>query len=354
MNRKAVIIITLQTLIIVGLFWALVFYGKDEYEAYTQENNDDGPGISRTSMDKGATVVTLSVETQQQSGITATELKAASNRPALASFGFVLGIEPLIEMRSRYLAARAEANVVRTSLNNSRQDYQRLHALNLDNRNISDRAVQAAEAAWKTDEAKVAAAETLAMTLRDNMRQQWGETLAAWAIQQPAHAALQRLIDHREALLQVSLPFDADTPNKNATLEVEPAGGQGKTISAGYISPSPQIDAMAQGRTFYYHATADSLRTGMRVTVRLTGHGKAASGVIVPALAVVWYAGKAWAYQQETAERFVRRQVSTDTESGDGWFNSGNLKAGDRLVTSGAQLLLSEEFKYQITNENED
>ena len=192
------------------------------------------------------------------------------------------------------------------------------------------------------------------MTLSDNMRQQWGETLASWAIQQPAPAALQRLIDHREALLQVSLPFDAGMPDKNATLEVEPAGGQGKTISAGYIAPSPQTDATAQGRTFYYHAPADSLRTGMRVAVRLTGLGKAASGVIVPASAVVWYAGKAWVYQQESSERFVRRQTSTDNEAGSGWFNSGNLKAGDRLVTNGAQLLLSEEFKYQIKNENED
>jgi len=30
------------------------------------------------------------------------------------------------------------------------------------------------------------------------------------------------------------------------------------------------------------------------------------------------------------------------------------LKPGDELVTSGAQLLLSEEFKYQIKNENDD
>jgi hypothetical protein len=32
----------------------------------------------------------------------------------------------------------------------------------------------------------------------------------------------------------------------------------------------------------------------------------------------------------------------------------GTVKPDQELVTSGAQLLLSEEFKYQIKNENQD
>ena len=31
-----------------------------------------------------------------------------------------------------------------------------------------------------------------------------------------------------------------------------------------------------------------------------------------------------------------------------------HIKAGDEIITRGAQLLLSEEFKFQIKNENED
>jgi len=354
MNRKLFVIITLQTLIIIVLFWALVFYGKDEYETYAKEDDNQIPSVSRVAEDKGATVITLSTESQQQSGIAVSALQGTDYQPTLASFGSVLNIEPLIELRSRYLAARADAEVVRASLANSQQDYQRLLALNRDNRNVSDRALQAAEAVWKADEAKLAAAQTLATTQRDNIRQQWGETLAAWAAQPQAQTELQRLIEHRDVLIQVSLPFETITPGKGMALSVEPAGTQGKAISAGYISPSPQTDPTLQGRTFYYFAPADNLRAGMRVAVKLAGHGKATSGVIVPSSAVVWYAGKAWVYQQQAAERFVRHQVSTDTESGEGWFNSGSLKAGDRVVTNGVQLLLSEEFKYQIKNENED
>ena len=41
--------------------------------------------------------------------------------------------------------------------------------------------------------------------------------------------------------------------------------------------------------------------------------------------------------------------------SENGWIvPEGKIKIDDEIVTNGAQLLLSEEFKYQIKNENED
>ncbi len=78
------------------------------------------------------------------------------------------------------------------------------------------------------------------------------------------------------------------------------------------------------------------------------------SGVIIPSAAVVWYGGKPWVYQKHGAEQFSRLPINTDIEVENGWFYQGALKAADQVVTSGAQLLLSEEFKSQITNENED
>ena len=49
----------------------------------------------------------------------------------------------------------------------------------------------------------------------------------------------------------------------------------------------------------------------------------------------------------------MRKPINTDTEVEDGWFNQ-DLTANTEVVTNGAQLLLSEEFKYLIKNENED
>jgi hypothetical protein len=355
MNRKTLTIIVLQALIIIIMFWLLVFYGKDEYEAYSQEEQEEEiASPPRVSTDQGATVVTLSTETQRQSGIVVSSLRSANYQSELSAFGTVVNLDGLSELRTRYLAARADAGVVRASISSTQKEYQRMLQLNRDDRNISDRAVAAAEAAWRTDEARLAAAETAAAGIRDTMRQQWGETLTAWATQQPAGEALQRLLQYKDVLLQITLPLETATPDKNATLMVEPSGAAGKAVRATFVSPAPQADAAIQGKTFFYKAPADSLRVGMRITAHFAQPGKTATGAIIPASAIVWYGGKAWIYQKQSEDRFIRRQVSTEREAGEGWFNAGTIKPGDAVVTSGAQLLLSEEFKYQITNENED
>src|SRR5664279_5525556 len=160
MNRKVAIIIGLQAIIIVILFWVLVFYGKDEYEAYT--HGDDASDIeskSHVSNENGAVVVALSSASQQQSGIVSRPLIAASHQSSLSSYGAVVGIDALIELRTRYLAARAEANVVRSSIAGSQQEYQRMLQLNRDNKNVSDRAVACAEATLNSDKARITAAE---------------------------------------------------------------------------------------------------------------------------------------------------------------------------------------------------
>jgi hypothetical protein len=69
---------------------------------------------------------------------------------------------------------------------------------------------------------------------------------------------------------------------------------------------------------------------------------------------VVWHGGGAWAYVKEDNDTFVRRPVDTSHEAPGGWFNAAGFKEGEEVVVRGPQLLLSEELKFQIRNENED
>lgn len=352
MNRKAIAIILLQALVIVALFWALVYFSQDEYEEYAQEEvEEEIASASSVSSENGAAVVSISRAVQQQSGIATAALAAASHSPTLSAFGMAVDLQPLLELRTRYLAARAEADVARTAIAASRQEYQRLQQLNQDNRNVSDRAVAAADAVWKEQQARQQAAEAQAASIRDSMRQQWGETLAGWAA---AGDQMAPLLQQKEVLLRITLPFDQSAPRPGATLMVEAAGAHGNAVRASFVSIAPQSDTALPGSTYFYRAPAASLRSGMRVSAHFSNGKGAGLGVVVPADAVVWYANQAWVYQRDGTERFVRRPVSTEQEAGDGWFNAGSLKPGDEVIVRGAQLLLSEEFKYQIKNENED
>lgn len=360
MNRKLTIIIGLQAFLIVVLFWVLVFYGKDEYEASTQESEDKIVVPNHVSSKQGMTVVSVSTATQAQSEIKTSPLKASLHQATMSSYGSVLGIDNLIELRTRYLAAKAEAEVFRATLTHNKNEYNRLHELNLDDKNVSDKVVATALAEIKADEAKVFAAESSAKNVADSMRQAWGEVLTKLATDKNASVLLQNLIDYQEALIQITLPFDAAEPAANSSITISPIAATAHPINARYISRAPIGNATIQGKTYFYHAKTTDLRAGMQVKA-MSGQSESnaeskrrVSGVIIPNTAVVWYGGKPWVYRKIGDDQFSRLPISADIEIENGWFYKGSLKPNDAVVTSGAQLLLSEEFKSQITNENED
>ena len=354
MNRKLAIIIGLQAFLIVVLFWVLVFYGEDEFEAATQQTEEEIATPNRVVSEQGTSVINVSAATQKQSEINTSQLKSSRHQASISSYGNVVSIEALIDLRTRYLAAKAEIEVLRTALNYNKNEFIRLNTLNQDDKNISDKVVATARSNIKADEAKIAAAESSAKNIADSMRQIWGDTLTQHATNPIKSAFLQNLISNQDVLIQITLPFDAAEPSKKSSMLITPTAMPTKAIRALYISRAPASSATIQGKTYFYHASTKELRAGMQVNAVGSANGKLSDGVIIPNTAIIWYAGKSWVYKKTADDKFSRIPVTTDAEVENGWFHQGKLKAGDQVVTSGAQLLLSEEFKSQITNENDD
>ncbi|HET9701547.1 MAG TPA: hypothetical protein VFP70_11550, partial [Burkholderiales bacterium] len=230
-------------------------------------------------------------------------------------------------------------------------EHRRVLALYEDDRNASERALHAAEAERRAAEARLAGAEAALAAAREALRLEWGDTLERWA--ETGTPELARLLDGAEALLLVTLRLADSAPRPMQVLEFSPAGSREKPRRAQPLSAATRADPGLPGATWLYRAPAAGLRAGMRITGRLPTGQDAEDGVLVPAAAVVWHAGKAWVYVQEAADRFERRAIEAATAVGADWFETG-LEAGERVVVSGAQLLLSEEFRGRITNENED
>lgn len=355
MNRKLTItIIGLQAFLIVVLFWVLVFYGKDEFEAVTQRTEEEIETPNRVANEAGITVINISEAIQKQSDISTSALQSGKHQSTVSSYGSVVGIDTLIDLRTRYLAAKAEIEVLRAAQTYNKNEYTRLQALNQDNKNVSDKVVATARTNIKSDDAKIAAAESSAKNIADSMRQLWGETLMQHATNPEKSQLLQNLISYQEVLIQITLPFDAAEPSPNSSIMIAPTAAPEQSIRAQFLSRAPTSSATIQGKTYFYHAKTKDLRTGMQVTAISTNSAKVNDGVIIPNSAIIWYAGKSWVYKKTAADKFSRIPVATDIETGNGWFYRGNLKPNDEVVTSGAQLLLSEEFKSQITNENDD
>jgi hypothetical protein len=354
-SRASTVIISVMAVSIAVLLWAVVYFARDEWHLKAQTRDDDLPVKSQVGNEDGFATVHVSEQGQRASGIVVQELEASTARASTEVYGTVVNIQPLLDLRARYVSAVSEARALRAAAANSEAEYHRVKKLFDQDRNVSERSVQAAQAQWSADQAHVAGADQAISAAYANLRAGWGDALAKWA-SDPESEAFEALTQQRQALVQLVFPFDMQAQAAKSALTIAPASIDAPGRPARYVSSAPQGDSTLPGATYFYVANGEGLRAGMRIAARLHLSSRAQDGVIVPAAAVVWHGGKAWAYVREDddPDTFVRKEVATGNEVPGGWFNAANFEPGDEVVVSGAQLLLSEEQKFQIRNENED
>lgn len=290
---------------------------------------------------QGSPIVAISWALQTQAGIRTRVLVHARYRPQAHAYGLILDPRPLLALRTRYATALGRVGVVRAVAAASQQEYKRLRLLNRDERNVSLKTVQAAQAVYRSDQARLTAALANAANLRQLTRTQWGSVLAHWMLNN-TRGPLTRLFDGEDALLQVTLPPGLILPTMPPLVAIE-SGQSSPPINARFVSASPRSDPNIQGETYFYLMPARHIRIGMRVPVDVPLARAAIPGVVVPESAVLWYANRAWVYGQTSAGRFVRYRVATQHPVPGGWFET-DLKPGERVVTRGAELLLSQEL----------
>jgi hypothetical protein len=349
-TRRLTYVIGVLFALIVVLAWALVYYARDEIAAMNAgEEKASAEAPARARSESGAPLVRVSQKTQQGSAILTRPLEAYALKTETKLYGSVVNLEPLVEQRARYSAAQNEIQVVQASLSRSAAEYQRMRALFSDKQMVSLRAVQAAESDWKSDQAKRASVESEVASIRSAIRQQWGDVLSRLAL--GSGREFYGLLNGDQVLVQLSWGTQQSAPP--ATLKIAQVGSIEKPFVAQFVSPATHADSEVAGRTFWYRAPGAGLRVGMRVAAILEDSAKR-DGVAIPFAAQVWHAGKAWVYVKRGNELFERSEVATSESTEVGWYNGTPFKPGDVVVVSGAQLLLSEEFRYQIKDENDD
>lgn len=302
-------------------------------------------GPQRVSIVNGVTVITLDTATQTQSGIRTEALASANYRTEAAAYGTVLDLQSLIELRTRYGTAMADAEAARAAAAASEQEYERSRILYQDNQNLSLKAYQTAQATFRADQAKAEAVALNAQNIRSAALQQFGETLVRWALD-PHSSEFAELSSRREALLRVTLPIG---DNLTASARIEVATNNNRRFPAYLVSPAAQSDPAVQGTAFIYRTSAP-IAAGTNVAAYLPTSSQTMQGVFIPAKAIVWYGGQPWAYAQTGADRFGRYPVAEQFPTNGGFFVAQAFKPGARVVVSGAQLLLAEELRPPVAS----
>src|SRR5262249_53248984 len=125
------------------------------------------------------------------------------------------------------------------------------------------------------------------------------------------------VLEQREFLAQVILP-PGEVAKPPATLTLISPGNERTT--ARFVSPLPQVNPQIQGISFLYLVpTRAGMAVGMNL-VAIVPVGSLLRGVVIPGSALVWWQGKAWAYEATSPSTFARQEVPTDTPVGGGGY----------------------------------
>ena len=234
------------------------------------------------------------------------------------------------------MALAAELTVAQASRDVSQAELQRLKTL-ADQNNASERALQAAQSAATRDQAQVDSA-------RLRLLASWGSSISDC---QDLPSFARSLAALETVLVQVDLPA-------GSSLAATPTGARLLTLSedtqpipAQWVGPAQTVDPFSQGRGFLFLVTPNPahLAPGQALTGLLSLPGEAATGVALPREAILRHDGASWVYRQTADTKFLRQEVILDRPLPQAWFVREGLKPGDKVVSTGAQQLLSEELK---------
>ncbi len=336
MTRWRTVAIAIASAVVGVLITLAIVHGGAGSTDPEDQAKSQAPAGGSVTTEAGQTIVTVDAATAQRAELRVGTLEAAQQSQAVTTYATALDVRDLVDARSQMDVSRAQAEQARARLAAAQAEYARLKTLHDDNRNVSDRVLQEAEANMRAEQANAEAAAATARAATSGVEQRWGSVIAR------AFASRAGWIDDLMANRRVLAQVVSETePPKSVTLQT-PAGN----VEATFVSPAVRFDPHVQGRSWFYLAPAGKVQPGMNLTA-VIGSGGTRTGVVIPRDALVWTAGHAWVYVEKGPNRFARTQVDTNTPMSGGFFVT-TLTAGQRIVVNGAQQLLSEEAKPKV------
>ncbi len=298
------------------------FMLKEKYSPHAEEEEHAESGKHGGGLD---------AEAMEKAGVELTPLEAASWKERIHAYGRVVDPSPLVTLDNERRAAEA-------ALQASEAEVERSRDLFAKGGNIARRAVEQAEAQVAADRLKLRATEQRFLL-------EWGPV-----IERDREALIAQLLSGEAVLIRAE-SASSMLPGKPSTTAEVLIPGQAEPREAAVLASAPLVDMKSQAVAWFLKLEKPPvpLPPGLSVDVGLGAGGNEESGVLVPAKAVLHFQGAAWVFVPgEEAGHFERRGISLEHAMKGGWFEAGEFKAGDKVVTAGAASLLAEELKSQI------
>ena len=318
--------------VLVVLIWIFAGTAKDESDEEERVTSAP-PKISHTT--GGDVVVELTSNEQARIGLETAGLTTIAQSQEASAYGVVLDPAPLA-------ALDAEVKSTRAAVAASRAEYERARLLHSEQQNVSLKDFETARAKFQADQAQL-------NLLNQRLADEWGTKISAMAPGERA-GLIEALTKRIAGIVRLSLPPGQSLAQEPTEARITVLGYDTHPLVTSSIWSAPNADSHLQGQGFLLEIEAQGfpVRPGTAVTGHLQSPGTAKQGVVVPEPAVVTTGDRAWAYVQIAPTRFERRQLEATMPAARGWFVTSGFAAGDHVVVTGAQALLSEELKSQI------
>jgi biotin carboxyl carrier protein len=277
----------------------------------------------------------------------------------------------IADLRARQVAAASEARAAESELAGARVALERARKLNADDKNISDRALRDAETRVGALEAKRDGSVELAALLEGFLAGRRAETIALrapaagevvelWVVPGESVEAGQpvlRTARFDRLLARVDLPAGAPALATAASARIVVSGSLALPATRVALAPSVKGGPGFGSLVFECDLAsagplARTLRPGTAFVAYLP-ETEEREGFAIPAAAIVRNLGSSFVYVARGENDFERRPIDPN-EPFDGMvFATSGFAAGDRVVVSGAGLLLAEERKASAPADSE-
>ncbi|NOQ35064.1 MAG: hypothetical protein GQ569_04125 [Methylococcaceae bacterium] len=328
---------------------ALLFSFSINTFADDDDDLDDKPAVQ---MLNGESIVFMDEDAQEITGLETLTLKSIKYAPELLVQGKALNIEPLLNLRYQYLTTLAQTGGLKAQAKNTQKNFARMQKLRKEV-GIATRNLQAEQAKWASDKASLSSSHYQLSYLKNSAINQWGDKITAQTLNNSS-STFNKLLNGQGALLKISLPPDNRFDESIKTIFISPSANRQQAVKAVFIAPSPQVDNFTQKRQYFFKTDAATIKAGMLLSAWIPLQQQAQTGVMIPASALIWHLGEALVFVKVDEEHFSHRPLSVYQKTAEGYFVTDKLKADDEVVIVGAQMLLSQEFRGQIPDEDDD
>ena len=350
-----IVIVTLVVITVYRLSGESDLLTPDSHEGsmkFDADSDEDEAVGRRLAVIEGVYAIRLPESIQAQAGIQAEPVIQKEIKQTVHAFGEVISIQPLLSLRARMNQLTMQKKVAEADLSVSGREYERLRKLHEDAENISERQMLAAKSKWLTDQTALQSISQGLEDLRYEAYREWGSRLVDAMIDGDD---VFKIFDRQDArLIQVTLSADQQLPADVKKIFISRDIDSRQKIEAEYLSPAMTTNPMIQGETYYFYAISDELRNGMYLDAWFNPENASVTGYQIPESAIIWYVDRPWVYVRKDEQHFVRKYLENYIESREGWLVTDDFFKDKMVVTRGGQMLLAEEFRWSIPDEDDN